>query len=108
MPARCRLALQNLVDLLPAALLAALVVVSTFGVGQSIVIDARVAGMVVAGAGAVAARAVRVRDHPRLGHHRARPPDQLNRLTRWSGADVDVAQARVRLAPQWLIEPTRW
>jgi hypothetical protein len=42
------LRLQNLVDLLPAALLAALVVVSTFSVGQSIVIDARVAGMVVA------------------------------------------------------------
>lgn len=39
---------QNLVDLLPAALLAALVVVSTFSAGQSIVIDARVAGMVVA------------------------------------------------------------
>ena len=39
---------QNLVDLLPAALLAALVAVSTFGAGQSLIIDARAAGMVVA------------------------------------------------------------
>ncbi len=39
---------QWLVELLPAALLAALVAVSTFADGQSIVVDARVAGMVVA------------------------------------------------------------
>jgi hypothetical protein len=39
---------QNLVDLLPAALLAALAAVSTFGVGESLVVDARAAGMVVA------------------------------------------------------------
>jgi uncharacterized membrane protein len=45
LPAR----VQNLVDLLPAALLAALVAVSTFESGQSLVVDARVAGMVVAG-----------------------------------------------------------
>jgi uncharacterized membrane protein len=45
LPAR----VQNLVDLLPAALLAALVAVSTFGSGQSLVVDARVAGIVVAG-----------------------------------------------------------
>ena len=41
--------LQNLVDLLPAALLAALVAVSTFGSGQSLMVDARAAGMIVAG-----------------------------------------------------------
>jgi branched-subunit amino acid transport protein len=40
--------IQNLVDLLPAALLAALAAVSTFGVGESLVVDARAAGMVVA------------------------------------------------------------
>ncbi len=40
---------QRWVDLLPAALLAALALVSTVGDGQSIVLDARVVGMVVAG-----------------------------------------------------------
>lgn len=40
--------LRQSVDLLPAALLAALVVVSTVGDGQSIVIDARLAGLAVA------------------------------------------------------------
>ncbi|MGI9644390.1 MAG: AzlD domain-containing protein [Ilumatobacteraceae bacterium] len=39
---------QRWVDLLPAALLAALALVSTVGDGQSIVIDARVVGMIVA------------------------------------------------------------
>lgn len=42
-------ALQSTVDLLPVALLAALALVSTAGDGQSIVIDARLVGMVVAG-----------------------------------------------------------
>jgi len=41
-------ALRQTVDLLPAALLAALVLVSTVGDGQSIVIDARVVGLGVA------------------------------------------------------------
>lgn len=41
--------LQMFVDLLPAALLAALALVSTVGDGRSIVIDARLAGMLVAG-----------------------------------------------------------
>lgn len=41
-------ALRQTVDLLPAALLAALVVVSTVGDGQSIVVDARVVGLGVA------------------------------------------------------------
>lgn len=41
--------LQRVVDLLPAALLAALAAVSTVGDGQSIVIDARLAGLVAAG-----------------------------------------------------------
>jgi branched-subunit amino acid transport protein len=40
---------QQLVDLLPAALLAALAVVSTVGDGQQIVIDARLVGLIVAG-----------------------------------------------------------
>jgi branched-subunit amino acid transport protein len=39
---------QQVVDLLPSALLAALAIVSTVGDGQSIVIDARVAGMIAA------------------------------------------------------------
>lgn len=39
---------QVLVDLLPAALLAALALVSTVGDGASIQVDARLAGMVVA------------------------------------------------------------
>ena len=43
------LRLQHVVDLLPAALLAALAVVSTVGDGREIVIDARVVGLVVAG-----------------------------------------------------------
>ncbi len=40
---------QRVVDLLPAALLAALAVVSTLGDGQSIDIDARLVGLVAAG-----------------------------------------------------------
>jgi branched-subunit amino acid transport protein len=40
---------QQVVDLLPAALLAALAIVSTVGDGQQIVIDARLVGLVVAG-----------------------------------------------------------
>lgn len=40
---------QRIVDLLPAALLAALALVSTVGDGQEIVIDARLVGLVVAG-----------------------------------------------------------
>lgn len=40
---------QQVVDLLPAALLAALAVVSTFGDGTSLVLDARAAGLVAAG-----------------------------------------------------------
>jgi branched-subunit amino acid transport protein len=45
LPAR----VQNLVDLLPAALLAALAIVSTVGNERSIVVDARFLGLVVAG-----------------------------------------------------------
>lgn len=41
--------LQLIVNLLPAALLAALAMVSTVGDGQAIVLDARVAGVLVAG-----------------------------------------------------------
>jgi branched-subunit amino acid transport protein len=41
--------LQQVVDLLPAALLAALAIVSTVGDGQEIVIDARIVGLLVAG-----------------------------------------------------------
>jgi len=40
---------QRAVDLLPAALLAALTIVSTMGDGREIVIDARLVGLVVAG-----------------------------------------------------------
>jgi branched-subunit amino acid transport protein len=43
------LRLQQVVDLLPAALLAALTVVSTVGGGRAIVLDARLVGLVVAG-----------------------------------------------------------
>jgi branched-subunit amino acid transport protein len=45
LPAR----MQQVVDLLPAALLAALAIVSTVGDGQEIVIDARLVGLLVAG-----------------------------------------------------------
>ena len=41
--------IQQIVDLLPAALLAALAVVSTVGDGEQITIDARLVGLVVAG-----------------------------------------------------------
>ena len=41
--------LQGVVDLLPAALLASLAVVSTLGDGRALVLDARLVGMVVAG-----------------------------------------------------------
>ena len=41
--------LQQVVGLLPAALLAALTVVSTVGDGRAIVLDARLVGLVVAG-----------------------------------------------------------
>ena len=40
---------QVLVDLLPAALLASLAVVSTVAAGRAVVFDARVVGMLVAG-----------------------------------------------------------
>lgn len=43
------LRVQQLVDLLPAALLAALALVSTVGDGRAIAIDARLVGLVVAG-----------------------------------------------------------
>jgi branched-subunit amino acid transport protein len=45
LPAR----VQQAVDLLPAALLAALTIVSTMGDGREIVLDARLVGVVVAG-----------------------------------------------------------
>ena len=40
--------LQTVIDLLPAALLAALAIVSTLGDGRSLVVDARVVGLAVA------------------------------------------------------------
>jgi len=40
---------QRLIDLLPAALLAALAIVSTVGDGAAVVIDARLVGLIVAG-----------------------------------------------------------
>jgi len=40
---------QSLVDLLPAALLASLAAVSTLGDGASVVVDARLVGLIVAG-----------------------------------------------------------
>ena len=43
------LRVQQVVDLLPAALLAALAIVSTVGDGRAIVIDARLVGLVAAG-----------------------------------------------------------
>jgi branched-subunit amino acid transport protein len=43
------LRVQQVVDLLPAALLAALTIVSTVGDGRAIAIDARLVGLVVAG-----------------------------------------------------------
>lgn len=41
--------LRHVIDLLPAALLAALTVVSTVGDGSALTLDARVVGLVVAG-----------------------------------------------------------
>ncbi len=41
--------IQMLVDLLPAALLASLAIVSTVGDGEAVVLDARLVGLVVAG-----------------------------------------------------------
>jgi branched-subunit amino acid transport protein len=43
------LRVQRLVALLPAALLAALAIVSTVGDGRSVVFDARLVGLIVAG-----------------------------------------------------------
>lgn len=43
-----REAVRRVAGLLPVALLAALVAVQTFGLGQSLVIDARLAGLAVA------------------------------------------------------------
>jgi len=43
------LRVQQVVDLLPAALLAALTIVSTVGDGRAVAIDARLVGLVVAG-----------------------------------------------------------
>ncbi|WP_405375546.1 MULTISPECIES: AzlD domain-containing protein [unclassified Microbacterium] len=47
---------SRVIDLLTVALLAALVVVQTFGAGQAVVLDARVPALIVA-AGLLAARA---------------------------------------------------
>lgn len=47
---------SRVIDLLTVALLAALVVVQTFGTGQAVVLDARVPALIVA-AGLLAARA---------------------------------------------------
>ncbi len=41
--------LQSLVDLLPAALLASLAIVSTVGEGAAVTLDARLVGLIVAG-----------------------------------------------------------
>lgn len=41
--------LQSLVDLLPAALLASLAIVSTVGEGPAVTLDARLVGLIVAG-----------------------------------------------------------
>ena len=41
--------IQLLVDLLPAALLASLAIVSTVGDGEAVVLDARLVGLVAAG-----------------------------------------------------------
>ncbi len=41
--------MQAVVDLLPAALLASLAIVSTLGAGRSVVLDARLVGLLVAG-----------------------------------------------------------
>ena len=41
--------LQSLVDLLPAALLASLAIVSTVGDGPAVTLDARLVGLIVAG-----------------------------------------------------------
>ncbi len=43
------LRVQQVVDLLPAALLAALTIASTVGDGRAVVLDARLVGLVVAG-----------------------------------------------------------
>lgn len=40
---------QGVVDLLPAALLASLAMVSTVGAGRELILDARIVGLVVAG-----------------------------------------------------------
>ena len=49
MPVAFRSRVQSLVDLLPAALLASLAIVSTVGDGNAIVVDARLVGLIVAG-----------------------------------------------------------
>lgn len=41
--------LQSLIDLLPAALLASLAIVSTVGNGPAVTLDARLVGLIVAG-----------------------------------------------------------
>ena len=46
---RLPMRVQTLVDLLPAALLASLAIVSTVGDGRAVVLDARLVGLVVAG-----------------------------------------------------------
>ena len=46
---RLPIRIQGFIDLLPAAMLAALALVSTVGDGRSLVLDHRLAGLVVAG-----------------------------------------------------------
>ena len=62
-----RPAVRRLAALLPIALLAALIGVQTFGAGQQLVVDARLAGLAVAGSGGVAPVAV-------PGRRRRSPP----------------------------------
>lgn len=46
---RLPMRIQSLVDLLPAALLASLAIVSTVGDGPTVTLDARLVGLIVAG-----------------------------------------------------------
>ena len=63
-------------DLLPVALLAALAAVQTFATGDTLVLDARVAGVAVAAVALLLRAPFLVVVGGRGGHRRAAPPDR--------------------------------
>ena len=79
----------RVVDFVPAALLAALVAVQTFASGQHLVVDARLAGLVVAALDSIVPAAFLALLWPRL--HKPFPEARVQRRVAVGGAVVALA-----------------